>query len=269
LTHHPVGDKVTDTEGNRVSSLRPTATAETVPSAGAPATRRTSEFREARARGRRLLRAALFLAAAAISVPAGASESVVLTVEEAGEELFLELTPDGEPLRPEKGKAACVGRFDRLSVKDVSQVTVTGPDGKRLPLVIEASSIFVEFDKIVALRFCFLVDADRARPGEDSFTFQWGPDVRASNTKVERLVLDSALRASYRSLRQRTASGARDSTTASITVIADSSADYHFLWYLLPISLIFAVLTARKLMVRSQAAGGGETGGDPVSRTPR
>jgi hypothetical protein len=215
--------------------------------------------------------AILFLLLASGSIRA--SETVTLQVQEAGEELFLGLGNDGEPLKPEAGKCACLGRFDRFSVKDVNQITVLGADGKQLSLVIDKSSIFVEFgEKIVALRFYVLLPKDQARAGESTLELKWGADVKAVNIQVESFVLSSALRSGYRSLREAPSSsggGGGPGSTATILVIADSSADYHFLWYLLPIGVIFALLTVRKFLLTSAPAGHEGSGGDPVSRNPR
>ncbi len=191
-------------------------------------------------------------------------------MEEAGEELFLSPGKGGEPLKPGEGKCVCLGSFDRFSVKDVNQITVLGTDGGQLPLFIESSSVFVEFDKIVALRFYVLLPRDQARAGESTLELKWGTDVKAVNTQVKSFVLSPALRSGYRSLREaRSSGGSGPGSTATILVIADSTADYHFLWYLLPMAAIFALLTVRKFFLATAPAGQEGSGGDPVSRNPR
>jgi len=195
---------------------------------------------------------------------------VTFEVAAAGEELFLALDQQGEALEPLGGKVACIGRFDRFDVENVNQVTVIGPGNRQLPLVVDGSSIFEEFGKVVAFRFYVLLPPDSARPGETTLELRWGADVEATNSRVERLKLNPKLRESYRSLRLAGTGGGRGrESTASILVIADSTADYHFLWYLVPIGLIFALLTVRKLLLRTVTTGGGGSGGGPVSRDPR
>jgi hypothetical protein len=194
-------------------------------------------------------------------------ESLELSVEAAGQALLLSAPPgEGPRLEPAGGTCACVFRYDRLQVEDEGQVTVLDSRGRQLPLVVETSSVFREFEKIVSLRFYFLVPAGEARPGTDTFVLRWGPGVRAENSQVDRIRLDPALTDAYRGLKP--AAGAGPGSAGTITVIADSSADYHFLWYLVPIGLIFVLLTVRKLAIGRGPAGEGEGGVDPGSSAP-
>jgi hypothetical protein len=205
-----------------------------------------------------VLLGALLLSAFPARAAAG-EESLRLVVEAAGDDFFLVPATGGERLDPGPGRCACLLRFDRFAMETTDRVTVIGPAGNQVPLVIESSSIFEEWGRIVGLRFYFVVPEDRARPGRDSYLLKWGPEVSATNSRVERLRLDPALRDSYRALRAAPADG-EEGTTASIVVIVDSSADYHFLWYLVPMALIFALLTIRKLRA-GRAGAGGESGG--------
>ncbi|MHC4915733.1 MAG: hypothetical protein ACYTGB_09595 [Planctomycetota bacterium] len=223
---------------------------------------------------RRSAAAAAFGAAllCALSLRAGPArcgepfESLELEVEAAGQALLLSAPPgDGPRLDPGEGLCACLFRYDRLQIENLSQVTVLGSGGRQFPLMIESSSVFKEFGKIVGLRFYLLVPAGQARPGSDTFVLRWGPGVEAENSEVETVCLDPDLADAYRGL--KAVSLAPDSA-GTITVIADSSADYHFLWYLVPIGLIFFLLTLRKLAIGRGAAGEGEGGGDPGSSVP-
>lgn len=148
-----------------------------------------------------------------------------------------------------------LGSFDHpdFAIENVSQITVTGPDGRQLPLTIESQSTFLEFDRIVALRFCFVIDEAAASSPKGDFKVSWGPDVRAENVKVDRFSLDASLAARYREFRWARADrdgAGRTTSVASVEVIADSSAQYHFLWYLLPIAVVFVLLTIRKTRAR-------------------
>ena len=143
-----------------------------------------------------------------------------------------------------------------FGVGDISQITLLAPDGRPLPLLIESASIFNEFGKIAALRFCCRLSEAESRPGQGTFVLRWGPDVRAGNSQVDRFAFDPARKDLYRSLRPRSAAGA-GSSVATIEVIADSTAEYHFLWYLLPMALILVLLTVRKMQARDQTPGTG------------
>jgi hypothetical protein len=164
--------------------------------------------------------------------------------------------PRAEALRPDPGQVLVCGRFDPpgFYVDDVNQLTVFGPDGRPLPLTVDASSLFVEFDQIVSLRVCFALPEAVADAAD--LELRWGPDVRAENLQVPALALDAAQPQLYRGFRIRRQAGAGtgDTQVASIEVIADSSAEYHFLWYLLPMGVIFVLLTIRKIRARHPTA---------------
>ena len=213
-----------------------------------------SPFRSSPRRLYRLAAAALgLLAAASFGLPAAsAAESVQFEIVPAEEALFLEPASGAEVMAPTQGQCVAVGRFDRLSARDISQITLLAPDGRQFPLIIESASIFNEFGKIAALRFCFRLSEAEARPGRGAFILQWGPEVKADNRQVDRFAFDPARRELYRSLRPKSAAGA-GSNVATIEVIADSTAEYHFLWYLLPMALILVLLTVRKMRARDQA----------------
>jgi hypothetical protein len=208
----------------------------------------------------------------ALPAAAGESGSLRLQVQAAGDELFAGQAEGGEAVRPGPGRCACIFRYDRFAVENLNQVTILGPGRKPVPLVIEGSSIFREFGKVVAFRFYALASAEDARPGEGIFELRWGTDIKAANSRIERFQLDPALRESYRSLRpvvaDASAGGSGQESTATLVVIADSSADYHFLWYLVPIGLIFALLTVRKLFLAGETGGRGGSGLGPGSERP-
>jgi len=149
------------------------------------------------------------------------------------------------------GRLLVYGRFDdpRLSIESIDRITVIAPDGRQVPLTVDGGSLFFEFDRIVSVEFFFLVDAEQLLPAAEPLVLKWGEDVRAENAKVERIVLDANVRERIRAFRWGTGSAGLppESRIASIEVIADSSAEYHFLWYLLPMALIFLLLTIRKI----------------------
>ena len=156
--------------------------------------------------------------------------------------------------RPDDGDVLIFGRLDHpdFRVDDLSQLAVVAPDGRRLPLHIDESSVFVEFDSIVSVEFFFLVEPAEAVPGGEPFKAVWGPGVRSENQKVPSIALDPATRDRvlqfvWRRDRDDAPAG---TSVATIEVIADSTAEYYFLLYLLPMALIFILLTIRKIRAR-------------------
>ncbi|MFH0964236.1 MAG: hypothetical protein V2A58_09520 [Planctomycetota bacterium] len=179
----------------------------------------------------------------------------------AADALPLELQPLGQNLATDEGRAPtavpgpgeiiALGRFDApgLAIDDIRQVTVLAPDGRTLPLHVETPSIFVEFDKIVSLRFFFVAGVADLAASPKPFLLKWGTNVRADNVEVARIVLDPARKEAYREFRWRPQAPAvpPEASIARIEVIADSHAEYYFLWYLLPMALTFLLLTIRKI----------------------
>jgi len=185
-----------------------------------------------------------------------AGESVDLRLLPAPDRFF-ESAGSAPNTAPPEGNILVFGLFNdpRLSIEGIDRITVVAGDGTQIPLTIEKDSVFYEFDRIVSLRFYFLVDADSADDPETRFTLSWGSDVAAKNTEVAKVALDPESRSRTRGFQWGNAdiSGGVSGQVAQIEVIADSSAGYYFLWYLLPMAMIFALLTIRKLTVRRPA----------------
>jgi len=194
----------------------------------------------------------LFLAAGSAAAPG--SESVVLAFVPAREGLFVEGAGAPNAI-PGEGEVLVVGRFDdvRFAVKNINRVTVVAPDGRKVPL--DVGRTFAEFNKIVSVHLCFRVARKEVLPGTEPFELRWGPDVKAENRKVKSIVLDPARREQYREFRwgRRRTDTSADEQVTTLTVIADSYADYYFLWYLVPMALIFVLLTVRKIRARDSA----------------
>ena len=188
---------------------------------------------------------------------ARASERVEIELLPAGEALFL--ADVIEPtVAPAEGEVVVIGRITEatFSVASIDQLAVTAPGGRVVPLLIEEASLFKEFGRIASpLRFAFHVREEEARDDAAGFTLAWGPDVRGPNRLVPRIVPDAAVRARYRTFRPR--APVRSEFSQEYTVIADSAVEYHFLWYLLPMAVLLALLTLRKIRAR-----------DPVDAAP-
>ena len=184
-----------------------------------------------------------------------AAESVVLDFEPVSDALFETMTK-GPAKAPGPGKLLAFGTFNdrRFGIEDFNQITILGPDGEQIPLTVNVhtDSVGRDLGLISSLQFSFTVnEADTAATAK-TFTLKWGPDVKAQNVAVDKLVLDPAQRERYRRFQWRAAftSTSSDTYTAKIDVIAESGAEYYFAWYLLPMTLIFVLLTIRKIHAR-------------------
>ena len=196
------------------------------------------------------LSAVVFLISAAVCVGASvnAAERVELHLLEAPDEVFAsgDLSPT---ISPGPGQVVIFGEFGDVggSVENISQISVVTPGGGRPEVIVETGGVFYEWDRIVAVRMCFMVPEDQVSDAAGALALVWGPDVASQNREVERIVLDPAHR--ERSFEFRTArkTVSREESVAQIEVVADSAAGYYFLWYLLPIAVIFTLLTIRKI----------------------
>lgn len=189
----------------------------------------------------------------AATLCAAGSAELVLTAP--ADRLFEEKTSAGvAPIVTGTEQIAVIGLVDYadFAARNISHVTVLAPDGQKRQLFIEQESITWDFDEIVAFRCYFIVKTSSLG---DRFQLAWGPEITAENKTVPPLILDPSRRQNYRQfIRKKTAAqtGA-ETSVASIEIIADSTAEYHFLWYLLPMAVIFALLTIRKIHARHSA----------------
>lgn len=172
--------------------------------------------------------------------------------------LELVATPDHLPAALATGRtgvttpAGMVAVYGHLTGADfavagLNQVTVENAAGEPLPLQLDTTNQFEDFGEIVGLWCCFLVPAAAATPGT-RYTLRWGDDLVVENIAVEGLAFAESDLPGIRGFRLQFAAVAGDpQALTSLQIIADSSADYSFLWYLLPMAVLFALLTIRRI----------------------
>ena len=175
---------------------------------------------------------------------------------------------DSVPVPAEPDRLVVVGRFDdaSFSVDTLSQVKVMPPgrDAEPRPLTFDESATLREFGSIVSVTFYFTVSAAVfSNASRADFRLVWGPDVDTANRTVPRLALDPSGLDHYRTFQWQAAGdeagGSDDMSVTTIEVIADRNANLYSLWYLLPMAMIFILLTIRKLRY-SHGAPGNHTG---------
>ena len=147
-----------------------------------------------------------------------------------------------------------VGMLDMpyFSVQDASQVTLNDADGNSVPLWIDTSSLYSEFDDgyINLMRIAFLIPESNLEKG--ALRLSWGDSVGAENRVVDQIDLYQESRDRYRTFICEEQPRGNDAAnfSSSVVVIVDDKADIYFLWYLLPIVLIFILLFVRKALGR-------------------
>lgn len=199
----------------------------------------------------------LLLAGASFSLPGAESD-----IRQGGS-VILRVTPKPDHAPPtqesetgsvqllSEGTAWVYGRLTGhgFVVSDPLAIVLADADGEKIPLFVETDTLLTEFGEIVGIWFCFSVPSDIA-DSETEFTLHWGRDAGEYTTGVSRIFfakaeLDRVYGSEIESL-PATGEDGEQTSIASIEVVADSSAEYGFLWYLLPMAVLFFILTIRK-----------------------
>lgn len=147
-----------------------------------------------------------------------------------------------------------VGLLDMpyFSVQDVSHVALNDADGNPVPLWIDTSSLYSEFDDgyINLMQIAFLIPEANLEKG--ALRLSWGDGVTSENRIVDRVDLYHESMDQYRTFICEEQPRGNDAAnySSSVVVIVDDKADIYFLWYLLPIFLIFILLFVRKALGR-------------------
>ena len=141
-----------------------------------------------------------------------------------------------EPLPLAPGEVGLFGTIDPVGfvVTDIRQVTLLDPAGEPVALLIDADSLLEEFGEIVAMRFAAVAPADRVS-SDAPFVLQWGPDIDADNTLAPKYLPEPGKLSRYRKLAPPTPDTTNETSLATLRIIADSQADWYFLWYLVPL----------------------------------
>jgi hypothetical protein len=161
-------------------------------------------------------------------------------------------------LKPPDGQVAAICRFDHstFAVDSLARLIVKSPDGAARPFIVESSSVLDEFDEIISVRFAFF--ATREELEKPGWMLSWDASNSSQFTEVSEFILDAGLSDGYFEARWGDSGGAGGDgaeSSAVIEIIADSSADYYSLWYLLPMVLLFGLLTYRKMRPTVQRHG--------------
>ena len=181
-----------------------------------------------------------------------AAEGVILVVKEVPDDFFDNAVTDGSvKFAHGKDTLTVVGRFikDTFAIASISNVTVLDAKSRQIPLQIDSSSVYREFedDDITQIRFAFEIDKGALAEGPPRL--EWGEDVSASNVLVDSISIDAGSRDRYRTFAwEECASGeGYDSQVATLEVVVDDKANLYYLWYLLPMGIVFGLLALRKI----------------------
>ena len=152
------------------------------------------------------------------------------------------------------GSVVVIGRLDMpyFAIEDAGQVALYDADGKPIPLWIETSSLYSEFDDgtINMMQIAFTMPEARIESGP--LRLSWGDSVASENRMMDRIPLYTQSKDRYRTFVCEAQPRGNDAGnfSSSVVVIVDDKADIYFLWYLLPMVLVFVLLFVRKAVSR-------------------
>jgi len=179
-------------------------------------------------------------------------EKSVLICTKPMMEGFFKNIKDGNNLELE-GKdnpIVVVGRLTdpSFSIKDISNIILYDGAGEVIPLTVDQSSIYSEFgDKINSVFISFTITGKTLDKGTPRLV--WGDDIKAeSNKLVPEIYIYRGDKDKYMMFEwvQEPKLEDKNVYTATVEVVVDEHADVYYLWYLLPIVLIFGLLLIRK-----------------------
>lgn len=193
----------------------------------------------------------LLLSALVILFPLGLAEradaaSVSLQIGEPGVPPGLAVRDRPDSIRPSQPETwLVVGRLSMpdLSVADADHVRLQDAEGRVIPLIVESNTLYREFGEIIGMRVAFEFDPRALSGGLPLLSY--GPESAATNRLVPEIAVPPDAAGRIRSFTV-SAGGTDQPRFATIEIIADSQADTYYLWYLLPMVVIFALLIIRK-----------------------
>jgi len=185
----------------------------------------------------------------------GGGNSDLLIVKPMAGDLMAVTGPGSDPkLDGLDGSVVVVGRLDMpyFAVEDAKQVAVYDADGKPVPLWVETSSLYSEFDDgtINMMQIAFTMPEASIERGP--LRLSWGDSVASESRMVDQIPLYLQSKDRYRTFECEAQPRGNDAAnfSSSVVVIVDDKADIYFLWYLLPMVLIFVLLFVRKAVSR-------------------
>ena len=139
-----------------------------------------------------------------------------------------------------------------FSVKNINNIALYDGTNHPIRLIADKSSFYSEFDDddINSLRIAFIVN--EALLDQGSPRLVWGDAIHSENKEVEKIHIYKAEKGIYRtfSLEERPEGYDSRDYFATVDVIVDDYADTYYIWYLLPMALIFSLLFFKKAFLK-------------------
>lgn len=194
-----------------------------------------------------------------VSWAAAGEKEVLLIFQPIGKDDYMdmeiELLAGDDPILAETNNTfLVVGTINdpSFSVSGFNTVMAYDAGGKPLSLIIDRSSVYSEFDdgNINSMRIAILIDYSTFKGGSVRLT--WGESLNATNQVVEQIKIYENSLDRYRTFLWESKSQQEntESYAASLEIIVDDQADIYYLWYLLPLVILFLLLIVRKKLLK-------------------
>jgi hypothetical protein len=180
--------------------------------------------------------------------------SVLLTIKPVYDDFFNKASDGHCPdLNGMDDALFIVGTFNppTFSVKSTDNMALSAADGTPISMIIDKSSLYSEFEGagINSMRFAFVISEKVLAKGAP--TLKWGSDIAANNSEVEEIIIFNGDKQRYRTFSwEERLKNSEGPYVATIEVIVDDYADTYYLWYLMPMALIFGLLFFKKALLR-------------------
>lgn len=204
----------------------------------------------------RLISVVLLVCSCFIHIEARAdSTSAMLLIRPVADEFF-DNARDGrdQDLEGYDDELIVIGMIDipDFAIQGSNQVALFDPNDSPIPLIVDTSSLYSEFDDGVynSMRIMFRVRESVVEKG--GLRLVWGNEISANNTQVDQISIYREDKDRYRTFNWEAQPEGDDggSYAATVEVIVDDYADTYYLWYLLPMVLIFTLLFVKKIALK-------------------
>jgi hypothetical protein len=194
-----------------------------------------------------------------ISWAAAGGNEVLLIFQPISKDDFMDMNMEilagDDPILAEINNTFLViGTIDdpSFSVSGFNKVMAYDAGGQPLSLIIDRSSVYSEFNdgNINSMRIAILIDSPTYRGGSVRLT--WGESLNTTNQAVEQIKIYENSLDRYRTFLRESKPRQEntESYAASLEIIVDDQADIYYLWYLLPLVILFILLIVRKKLLK-------------------
>jgi hypothetical protein len=194
-----------------------------------------------------------------VSWAAAGEKEVLLIFQPVSKDDFIDmnmelLAGDDPVLAETNDRFLVIGTINdsSFSVSGFNKLIAYDAAGQPLSLIIDRSSVYSEFDdgNINSMRIAFLIDSPTFQGG--SVRLSWGESLNATNQVVEQIKIYENSLDRYRTFLWESKSQQEntESYAASLEIIVDDQADIYYLWYLLPLVILFVLLIVRKKLLK-------------------